>query len=973
MKRQEPYQYLPYDPKDETYFGCGKVVHAEWDYIYKRRASQAAAETEQDNGDTRIVDLVIPENDGHGGLWMRVFRVLTQVKHKNHVQPQPENESKHAKQPPPPDQSGIALSGGGIRSASFCLGVLQALAYAGWFKKLDYMSTVSGGGYIGGSISWLLHRKWTDDHGKVIPYGLDRKNFPYGSYPMMGMEDKREEGKAAGWDVYKGRMLRHLRQHARYLTPGDGINIMSLLAVVLRNTLFSLFVYGGLLVVLFALAWPFLFYPVMGAWGLESIRSHLVWFPTEANRALGMAIALALGLLFAAIVYVILTSLLPKEMSTGYRLRYFYERWMGRMLTLAIILIAIGCVPVVHCWLEEAGHNKAETSTLKFSSQGVALGEVTFAGKLKQSEGHPLAEGELKVTTQNSKTGNVSVNGNITTVGDEKSAQKSDWSLPIFKNNMVAFVGGISTLLGAISSIWAFVQEGRKKKRIPTSIFVAIASFGLIFGVLLLTYHFAALLRAEAIASGPLEYTLAFPTDMLRGLGVWGGVGILLFFFLRIPNLNYHSLHRYYRDRLMETFTPDLPDAIHVNGPVPGASKSADYIHLYNILNEQGGAGELGPYHIINANIVLVSSDIPKFRGRGGDNFILTPRYCGSNATGWCETRRSPYEDMTLPTAIAISGAAVNSNTGSGGDGMTRSPWLSFLMGFFNIRLGYWANNPTPRKERLRRIAKELARPLKVLPERNEEKALPYTLRITWHGLFVVCRWPLNQLKMLFHGILSLPLCAGRNTPNAFYPGLFEMYLRKNLDENSRMVQLSDGGHFENLGLYELIRRRLKLIIVCDGSADPNYGFEDLANAMEKVRADFGAIINLHCPDMETLTPKSVIETGDETGKRVTYAEQGYLMATITYNDRTEGTLLFLTTTFFKELSSDLYAYRKAHDEFPDQSTSDQFFDEKQFEAYRELGFQTAHRMMGDDEIVANADVQRILGQPHMGPSDEGQ
>jgi hypothetical protein len=84
-------------------------------------------------------------------------------------------------------------------------------------------------------------------------------------------------------------------------------------------------------------------------------------------------------------------------------------------------------------------------------------------------------------------------------------------------------------------------------------------------------------------------------------------------------------------------------------------------------------------------------------------------------------------------------------------------------------------------------------------------------------------------------------------------------------------------------------------------------------------------------------------------------AQRGYLMAPITYARRDaasygdgadRGVLIYLKATFFKELYADLHGYRRAHEDFPDQSTGNQFFDEKQFESYRELGFQTTWLML---------------------------
>jgi len=920
MFSQQQYKYLPYEAQDETYFGCRRVLEEEWQYIRQRRAHQNEGASNAAQRPRRGRDE--PVRQRTPGFWARLAAILFGWKIEAVCAGQAVAEDGPARPAPPADLSGIALSGGGIRSASFCLGVLQALSYAGWLKRLDYQSSVSGGGYIGGSLTWLLHRKWRGANGEDIPYGLERRDFPYGSYPMVGMEDVDAAGNSEAWNVYKGRMLRYLRQNARYLTPGNGINFLSLAAVVLRNMLFSFFVYGGVIVALFALIWPYAFEPAADVRAFQWLAERLPWFPAGINRAQGALIALALLLLGAAVVYVGRTWL-PRKLSSGYRLRYFYERWMGRMLALLFLLAIIGFLPYVYCWIDQAGRSQPERAQISLSGKSQALGEISLKGDIKR----PATVEPARCLQP-----------------DDAAVQTAKWR---FENFKAAFLGAFSALIGAIASLLAFVQEGKQRKKIPTGVYVAIASFGVIFGLLLLAYHFAGLLQ----------------TAPLLEPGGWMLAVALFLLFLRFPNLNYLSIHRYYRDRLMETFTPNLPDAIHVNGPVPGAVKSADSTPLSEMV-DVAKAGAWGPYPIINTNIVLVSSDIPKFRGRGGDNFILTPKFCGSNATGWCETRCSPYANMTLPTAIAISGAAVHSNVSSG-NGLARTPWLSFLMGFFNIRLGYWADNPTPQWERLCRIAQATQRQFETKAP-CDYPATQVMLRL-WNGIFQMWCRLISIIKMSFQYLLSLRLFATLSKPNALYPGIFEMFMRKNLNENSRMVQLSDGGHFENLGLYELIRRKLRLIIVCDGTADPRCGFEDLANAIEKVRADFGALVLFDSKDLETLTPKSVLETGENAGKKVSYAERGHLIGRVIYKDRSEATLLYLTTAFFQEVSADLFAYRKAHDEFPDEPTSDQFFDEQQFEAYRELGYQAAYRMMHDPVVVCNADVLRILKQPDVG------
>lgn len=944
------WKYSAYDPADEIYFGCKKVVEKEWGYIRQRRKNHGLEQTPEEKTDASAGvprQTILESGKGPGSLWRHIVRCCFFFLFSKQEQAPDHNQAQASGGvTPPPNLSGIALSGGGIRSASFCLGALQALSYAGWLKKLDYLSMVSGGGYIGGSLAWLLHKKWKDENGQEIPYGLEREKFPYGSYPMVGMSDTKwksssngEAGKAGGdWNVYKGRMLRHLRQHARYLTPGNGINFLSLLAVALRNSLFSIFVYGGLLIVLFTFAGPFFFGPAID-WPLYEYFNRCIGWPgAGVNSAFGLAAILTI--LFAAMAVIYAFSTMASD---SYLLRHWFERWSGRLLLSLAIVLVLGSLPLIYDWINAAGHGAStQTSAFKISGETSDTGEISLSGKIEKPK-------------------------------PEEDIQQSAWRISALHENLAATLGGLSTLLGAIATVLAFFQNGKPKRKMPIGLLVAAGSFALIFGLLLLAYHFAALLRMpDGIAASEELWLWRVPLDdsRIRSNGVVLGIAILLLLFLRFPNLNYLSIHRYYRDRLMETFTPDLPDALDLNGQVPGGPKSANHAPLFKMLDNHSASLDTGPFPIINSNIVLVSSQIPKFRGRGGDNFILTPEFCGSNATGWCATKDSPYEGLTLPTALAISGAAINSNTGGGGEGITRNPWLSFLMGFFNIRLGYWAENPTPAKDRVERIAASLARPLKLFPDKDTEHLVRWAMEMLRHGIFCLLRWPLNQLTKLWHVMLNWRVCCGRNTPNAFYPGLSELYLRKNLDENSRMVQLSDGGHFENLGLYELIRRRLKLIIVCDGAADAGFGFDDLANAMEKVRADFGTLIEIDCDDAESLTP--MVEGDADPEKRMAYAKKGYLIARIIYNDKQGGTLLYITTSFFKELFADLYAYRKAHHEFPDQPTGDQFFDEKQFEAYRQLGYQTAYRMMCDKNIQNHEDVKDTVGAPDISCKAKG-
>jgi hypothetical protein len=144
--------------------------------------------------------------------------------------------------------------------------------------------------------------------------------------------------------------------------------------------------------------------------------------------------------------------------------------------------------------------------------------------------------------------------------------------------------------------------------------------------------------------------------------------------------------------------------------------------------------------------------------------------------------------------------------------------------------------------------------------------------------------------------------------------------------ETSRYVYLSDGGHFENLGLYELIRRECEYIIVSDASEDGEYRFGDLGGAIEKCRVDFGVEIT----DLKTEKIRLEGDTGLSTGH--------WTQGKIRYKNKT-GVIVYLKPSLTGDEPADVRSYRATHVAFPHQSTGDQWFDEAQFEAYRALGY----------------------------------
>jgi hypothetical protein len=327
-------------------------------------------------------------------------------------------------------------------------------------------------------------------------------------------------------------------------------------------------------------------------------------------------------------------------------------------------------------------------------------------------------------------------------------------------------------------------------------------------------------------------------------------------------------MHRYYRDRLLEAYMPEFKKDISDN---TADFSNSDEFYLKDMKINESGA----PYHILNTNLNTTGSKNLTLRLRGGDNFIFSPAFIGSNATGYQESDKYIKGEMSLATALSISGAAVDPNTG-----VTRSRPLAFIMTLLNVRLGCWIINPK------RRVITNAVAPT------------------FWHTY------------------------------------AFREMMGSGLNEENSFVHLADGGHFENLGLYELVRRKCPYIIISDAGADPKWTFKDLARACELIRADFYADTTLDTrpmhPDKETQYSKKLYVLGDIK----------YLPDDKNEKAKSSKVIFIKTGVTYDGLPEDIHGYKRINKDFPDESTSDQFFDETQFEAYRELGYKVGEMIL---------------------------
>jgi hypothetical protein len=359
----------------------------------------------------------------------------------------------------------------------------------------------------------------------------------------------------------------------------------------------------------------------------------------------------------------------------------------------------------------------------------------------------------------------------------------------------------------------------------------------------------------------------------------------------KFVNINRFSLHALYRNRLIRAF---LGASNHVRHPdlFTGFDED-DNIRMYDLwpaeTAKDGSAlvdrDNWRPFHVVNMALNAVSAVNLAWQERKAMPFTATALHAGCSYVGY--RAMATYADsqgMSVGTALAISGAAASPNMG-----YHSSPSLSVLMTLLNVRLGWWLGNPGS---------------------------------------------PGNQgdaYKLEGPAQAAVPL-------------VYEMLGRTTADW--KYVYLSDGGHFENLGLYEMVRRRCRFIVISDAGCDPKFEFEDLGNAVRKIAIDLNVPIHFH--------GLSALRNRAEAG--VTY--QGYLppfhaVGTIDYATADgpgskSGVILYLKPCFHGNRIGNVGVrnYASLHPAFPHEPTGDQFFSESQFESYRALGFEMMDRVL---------------------------
>jgi GNAT superfamily N-acetyltransferase len=792
----------------------------------------------------------------------------------------------------PRDRFGLALSGGGIRSATFNLGLLQALAHLGVLKHVDYLSTVSGGGYIGGFwMAWLkrkrdaakeMRKKAAAAHQEAVRKA-ERAGEQPPDRPRTLTKETTECFPLAKEQSGEPPEVRHLREFSRFLLPRVGVLETEFWAIIMT-------VLGGLIpsfltaIAVLLLAWT--------TW--LTITGILLTAPPEDAIALGAALAL----------YLIISQWL----------------WINKRKSepnwLAIVGYVVGCLfgsavmvwmawfwPEIGPWLHKQFHIGDISKECFPFFPGLLLGAGTLILLF------------LRVALARFLRGPICV---ILLEG--------------FERTLTRFLGATVCLL-LLAALWWISEQMIGAAKWAT----AITATGAIGSAALFAWakkwlmspvekthasslsHTAInhLKRATPKVLAWLAFLLLFllvgtaiqalgvknlPGDLLtirfaQLLGVSGAIvflAVLLFDPARV------GMHEFYRTKISRCYlgasNPDRSEQCEFQkSPLPIRVRSDRNIGTpgreddraksnRQIIERKDDDLQLKdlrkvsrPIHLICTAANDISGDALATLYRGARSAVLS-----KNGISIGDETRS-LNHLRVSAALTASAAAFNSQMGR--ISMDLGPAVTFLMSALNLRLGLWVPHP---KNRFR-----------------------------GYDLF----------------------------PGRFF--LFELLGRSRADAEN--VLLSDGNHFENFGLYELIRRHVRYIIVSDCGADPEVAFDDLANVLRRVREDFGVEIELDI---------SALRHGDDG-----LAKQHAVVGTIHYNGITgmdKGTIIFFKPTMTGDEPPDVLQYRTRNRAFPHESTGDQFYDEPQWESYRRLGEHAARSALGFFDQPSAYDVNEV-------------
>ena len=799
---------------------------------------------------------------------------------------------------------GLALSGGGIRSATFSLGVLQALAAAGILRRFDYISTVSGGGYTGGFLGALLRAPARAT--RASSADAVRRGYALVESVLAGDAGKPEL--EIDDDVVPGRRtifhpIRWLREAGRYLAPTRSNDWLYAIGYYLRSLAAVHYVAAVALVVLFCVWIAFL----------------RVIAPHELGNRSPMWAAVAVTAFATAAVALAYWPTTWKRHGRDAR----FQSWVGNGQLVFFAAAGLGGAALMP---ERPIEVDGSSLRLLLLVLGV-LCAVAFVILVLARWHAPQLERTRRrltrwLTTCLFWTLVLALFAGVDTLARTVYRDEGGFAQELYSS-------ALALLLLAGGALRAVQPDQGKGIALAfvryASTIALLLALGICIG-LATAYGMVVYAAHDPKSWSGLPAPLGVPLAawLLTGFALVAIVGL----FLTPAFLNLSTFHNLYAARVTRAFLGAAnfarlgdqeagmlrraawvqqthPDDLWTleeyygldpgNGGVRDAASACYPIHLVNMtLNEQrGGTSDITQRDRKGVCVTLGPAGMAVERQfHAWSRAAADPVARGQGERASRREGASLVEavrDLKLGNWLAISGAAFSSGVGA----QTRLG-LAMIATLFNVRMGYWWEPPVVLREQ---VAPSLLERLK----RNS----------TFACLFA-------ELTGGFWGRWS----------DRWY--------------------LSDGAHFENTGLYALIERRVGFIVACDNGADPRFEFRDWGNLVRKARIDLGASITvLEAAGLDRHLPASLrphfggLADFAAPANRRAPEQRCAMLARVTFDNAPDAaplTLLLLKPALVANLPGDLVDYAVRRDRFPHESTRDQFFDEEQWESYRALG-----------------------------------
>lgn len=879
-------------------------------------------------------------------------------------------------------QWALALSGGGIRSATFCLGVLQALAKtpdpgaspgpsapaqgsaqvsapppssanasaaSPWplLAQFDFLSTVSGGGYIGGFFSSLFVRGRLSGARHETALQTTRRAYqalqeePPGRIHRSSHYDEAHPGRAA---------LAWLRDNGRYMAPSGTGDMLYGITIAVRNWFATQYVVATMMLVLLsllqAIRWTLSTYCLAyNDWEgrllnqAQASDTLIWWSPSWAlSGALVLLAGLPLGIAYwfshpvpgqrmAQRVINRLNSRFHAPPSRAAEpadslhdhLSVPPQYWtMASVcgLLLGVLLLGMGWGVLTHIARPQLGRSllAAGVATMlavawyllaTWRTRASAQGSITLQ--------RVLLTRWLMRTLQA-----LLVCAGLALI--ETLAQTTWLWLSLQHGAMAsAVVAALVWLLKeGIQRLGDESQKGGLMDKLPVAVLAGVLGAALWLTVaMLLDILLLKVAWPDGWADPQVLWDARRAHDAM--LYAFSALGLSLAMAVvvgRFPGfLNLSTLQSLYSARITRAylgatnharFTPEAGhEARDVAEPIQGDSLSTAEIHR----------NPLAPIHFINVCVNQSVSPGEQLvqRDRKGKPLVVAPGGIYLDQQAFALGQGDDQTELDYPLSfgewLGVSGAAFSTGLGRGtGLGM------SLAMGFANVRLGRWWRGlprlPGMREGRLRRA-------------------------------FPTQAYLLDELRGLFYG------------------------------DHRPYQYLSDGGHFENMAIYELLRtdrpRQVRLIVVCDCGCDPDYEFEDLANLTRLVRIDHGLEIRVH-PHAHGAALLNQVFARPEAFRRRADGQLPDLEGRCAVMLDVRGTersvsqgvpagalfarIILIKPTLLANAGVDIAQYQAGHARFPQETTMDQFFDEAQWESYRQLGLRIGQRVFTADGMA---------------------